>query len=497
MASIPIIIVVTFIGLWVSNTLAFADLSLGMSAYEQKNYSIAFKELLPYAEKGNALAQDRIGSMYEKGKGISQNYKEARAWYGKAAKQGIAQAQNNLGVLYHVGAGGIQNYKVALMWYQKAAEQGERYAQYNVGLLYETGEGVVIDIDAAIKWYGLAAEKNHTGAQKNLAKIYIRGIGGHKNLEKAFKWGLKVATKGDAEYQTNIGLMYSKGMGVAKNYSNASRWFYEAASQGVPLAQLNLGILYVSGKVLDPRKSFGYMWLEIARQNGVEKAGQILTQVETKLKPEIVAEAKKLATEWFTHTKKNANGKRKFVYSPPSEGKVSFSKFSPKIINIQTEGNLSSTRSTGCVEIDTLNSNEIPPNMYRGISECIESGEYEKAMKLRFLARLYGAFDGRRISDRTAGQGIIVLEMNTFSTLSKDNRLKIQNWMKENFQVGGKIQSSFCKTVAKLGYPKYHPEYLIRHGINFSSVNKSTVIKADFNAEETWSTLLERGCKNS
>ena len=49
--------------------------------------------------------------MYQTGKNVTQDYKEAVKWYRMAAEQGDAQAQNSLGVMYANGEGVIQDYK--------------------------------------------------------------------------------------------------------------------------------------------------------------------------------------------------------------------------------------------------------------------------------------------------------------------------------------------------------------------------------------------------
>jgi TPR repeat protein len=41
------------------------------------------------------------------------------------AEQGDVNAQNNLGFMYNTGKGVAQDYKEAVKWYTKAAEQGE------------------------------------------------------------------------------------------------------------------------------------------------------------------------------------------------------------------------------------------------------------------------------------------------------------------------------------------------------------------------------------
>ncbi len=49
------------------------------------------------AEQGDADAQCSLGEMYDKGRGVAQDYAEAVKWYRMAAEQGYAWAQRNLG----------------------------------------------------------------------------------------------------------------------------------------------------------------------------------------------------------------------------------------------------------------------------------------------------------------------------------------------------------------------------------------------------------------
>ena len=75
-----------------------------------------FDNCLTEAEQGFTGAQYNLGLMYDNGKGVTQDYKEAVKWYGKAAEQGYAKAQNNLGSMYENGQGVTQDYKSAHMW---------------------------------------------------------------------------------------------------------------------------------------------------------------------------------------------------------------------------------------------------------------------------------------------------------------------------------------------------------------------------------------------
>ena len=63
--------------------------------------------------------------MYERGRGLAQDYKMAFKWYAKAGEQGYAKAQYNLGVMYERGHGVPQDEKKAVRLYTQAAEKGD------------------------------------------------------------------------------------------------------------------------------------------------------------------------------------------------------------------------------------------------------------------------------------------------------------------------------------------------------------------------------------
>ena len=83
-----------------------------------------FDKASTLAEQGNASAQFNLGNMYNDGKGVTQDYKQAEKWYRKAAEQGLAPAQGNLGFMYGMGQGVVQDNKSAHMWFNIAAKNG-------------------------------------------------------------------------------------------------------------------------------------------------------------------------------------------------------------------------------------------------------------------------------------------------------------------------------------------------------------------------------------
>ena len=79
------------------------------------------QSLQTQASQGDTEAQNRLGELYAKGRGVAQDYAQARTWYEKAAAQGDPMAQNNLAELYFAGLGGPPDYVRAYMWVNLAA----------------------------------------------------------------------------------------------------------------------------------------------------------------------------------------------------------------------------------------------------------------------------------------------------------------------------------------------------------------------------------------
>lgn len=84
-----------------------------------------YQKIIKTAERGDAIAQYVLGTLYYAGDGVKQDYVEAVSWSRKAAEQGDASAQRSLGDCYYTGHGVKQNYVEAVSWYRKAAEQGD------------------------------------------------------------------------------------------------------------------------------------------------------------------------------------------------------------------------------------------------------------------------------------------------------------------------------------------------------------------------------------
>lgn len=133
----------------------------------------AVVDLLKRAQAGDANAQNELGIHYSEGKGLPQNYFEAKDWFKKAADQGHTGAQVNLGTLYSLGQGAPFSDHMALFWFQKAADQRNALAFAKLGMMYERGRGVPQNLVEAHMWYNLSAaygEKRAAESRNAVAK---------------------------------------------------------------------------------------------------------------------------------------------------------------------------------------------------------------------------------------------------------------------------------------------------------------------------------------
>ena len=134
----------------------------------------AVSEVLKRAQAGDPNAQNELGILYSEGRGLSQNYLEAKGWFKKSADQGHAGAQVNLGTLYSLGQGAPYSDHMALFWFQKAAEQRNALAFAKLGMMYERGRGVPQSLVEAHMWYSLSAAYGEKRAVESRDTIAAR-----------------------------------------------------------------------------------------------------------------------------------------------------------------------------------------------------------------------------------------------------------------------------------------------------------------------------------
>lgn len=239
----------------------------GLSYFDTGDYKNAVAWYLKAAEQGHPIAQDHLGRCYQNGFGVTRDAKAAVTWYQKAADIGYADAQYHLGCLYyfsqyiskppkfwlmfaaaqgHVDAQFelakhlYSDPKVSTIWFHRAAVNGHAEAQYTLALRYQSGIGTAQNTEAAIFWYHRAAEQEYTQAQIALGYLYESGYIVAQDLNVAFAWFYRAAKNGDSLGQYQVAAYYEYGNGVEQNLEEAKKWYQTAYENGKIDAQLSL-----------------------------------------------------------------------------------------------------------------------------------------------------------------------------------------------------------------------------------------------------------------
>lgn len=96
----------------------FAAGSRAIAAVGRHDYAGALAIARPLATRGDMLAQYLLGSMYDNGKGVTENHPVALQWYQRSATAGFSMSMRNLGTMYRNGeATGRADYVQAYRWY--------------------------------------------------------------------------------------------------------------------------------------------------------------------------------------------------------------------------------------------------------------------------------------------------------------------------------------------------------------------------------------------
>ncbi len=129
-------------------------------AYSSGLYSIAFRDLMPYAVRGDAWSQFAIAEMLRTGNGTRRDRAEALIWYKRAAEQDYAPAQCNLGTSLYFGWGAPADAQLAIDWWLRAALNRNGHALFNLGVVVARGKAVPRDF---VRAYRLLMESEGLG----------------------------------------------------------------------------------------------------------------------------------------------------------------------------------------------------------------------------------------------------------------------------------------------------------------------------------------------
>lgn len=155
--------------------------------------------LLELAQNGQPAAQAELALRYLEGRHVARNPELAFDWFRKAADQNYIPAQYRLGTLFEKAIGTSEDMRAAALWYGRAAEGGHVRAMHNLGVLLANGLDGRPDYAGAARLFRKAAERGLRDSQYNLAVLHTRGLGVDANLVEAYKWFALASKQGDAD----------------------------------------------------------------------------------------------------------------------------------------------------------------------------------------------------------------------------------------------------------------------------------------------------------
>lgn len=193
-----------------------------------------------------------LGKLYHDGLGVNQNFDLAYENYTKSINKSnndMAKAfsMNNLGSMFLLGEGVRKDIDKALEYFQRSAELGNDTAMLNLGLLYFNGELVDRNYQVAFEYFNNAATKFNGKSLNMLGYYYEEGLLGNQDISKAIECYKKSYENGFVKAAYNCARFFENGIGVPTNYEEAFKLYKIAADDDVPFALLKVSACYSKG----------------------------------------------------------------------------------------------------------------------------------------------------------------------------------------------------------------------------------------------------------
>jgi hypothetical protein len=226
----------------------------GEALYKEARYAEAEPLLAQACTGGSVDACSYLGSMYEKGDGVTKDYSKAVNLFSKSCEGGNADGCDGLGYMYGNGKGVAKDEGRAALLYTKACTAGSGLACNNLGAMYETGRGVGMngaepdceglggnrfdacayskDYPKAVTLYSNACDATIADGCWNLGRMYLNGNGVAEDDSQALMLYSRACNAGSAGGCSSIGLLYHKGYGVQKDKAKAREFYSKGCGMG-------------------------------------------------------------------------------------------------------------------------------------------------------------------------------------------------------------------------------------------------------------------------
>lgn len=264
------------------------NLNLALSCSFEKNAKKQFESWLidKQATLGDGFALWQLAYANE-----SKDPAKALEFYRQAAAKGDELALETMGELYENGRLVQKNEQTSRDWYRKYMEIASATKLTNKARDYYFRS----DYDRALFWLETYKTKDIPEAQWLLGEIYLSN---ERNKNRAVDPLSFAASSGHMSAQYTLGTLYFKGDGVVKNLQVAFELYLKSALQGYSQSQYMVAAFFYDGLIGPIDKSKSYFWSLLSAAHGNEGAKRLIALIEKDFPKDKVLEIQKNAIEW-------------------------------------------------------------------------------------------------------------------------------------------------------------------------------------------------------
>jgi len=142
------------------------------------------------------------------------------------------------------------------------------------------------------------------------------------------------------------------------------------------------------------------------------------------------------------------------------------------------------TQPSRCLALNQVRNTMSPADLYPEMAQCIQLGDYERAVRLFALAGVYGRYDHARVDN--ASDATQTLQLRYLGNLSAQQQEAFKTAARPMMMPGTAQQAALCGDIQRLGAPGYAPNYLISPAAVAVPDGAGTGLKAGFDVRSGW-----------
>ena len=149
-----------------------------------------------------------------------------------------------------------------------------------------------------------------------------------------------------------------------------------------------------------------------------------------------------------------------------------------------------SAGASQCVSAEQADAMTSPVDLAEHILACFGERRDDRAAELLILMQLRTKFDAERVADETAKLGGQVLSLTLRQKAGPEWKERINRAAGALLQPESERFTAFCGLMHRLGPPRYHPDYMIQHGMEDYRETGEAELVAGFDAGQEWAKLI-------